>query len=32
MAEYYFQLPTLPALTVAQQAALDEGRQIAISG
>ena len=32
MAEYYFSLPTLPALTVSQQAALDESNQVAISG
>lgn len=32
MAEYYFSLPTLPALTVSQQAALDESDLVAISG
>lgn len=32
MAEYYFNLPTIPALTISQQAALDESGQISISG
>lgn len=32
MAEYYFRLPAITQLTISQQAALNETRQVAISG
>ena len=32
MAEYYFNLPPITALTIPQQAALDDPAQIALSG